>query len=185
MNTNAPANVTPPELIGSRRGAQPIRSLQYMLNQLAIHNNVLTRLAVDGIFGERTLEAVMVFQRENGLPVTGVVDLTTWNAIRNTYIHMELMYGFPPALNVLPCGTYTAVEGQECEVLRIVQAMFGSLNKVMSNFKPCKINCCNDGETYQNIREVQRLSGLPVTGTLDRSTWAYMVQLYQALVTRG
>ncbi|MCI8762938.1 MAG: peptidoglycan-binding protein, partial [Oscillospiraceae bacterium] len=110
MNTNAPANPAP------ERGGQPIRSLQYMLNQLAIHNDILTRLAVDGIFGERTLEAVMVFQRENGLPVTGVVDLTTWNAIRNAYIHMELMYGFPPALNVLPNGTYTAVEGQECEV---------------------------------------------------------------------
>lgn len=185
MNANAPANITPLEPIEARQNSQPIRSLQYMLNQLAIHNDILTRLAVDGIFGERTLEAVMVFQRENGLPVTGVVDLTTWDAIRNAYSHVELMYGFPPALNVLPCGTYTAVEGQECEVLRIVQAMFDSLTKVMSNFKPCQMNCCNDGETYQNIREVQRLSGLPVTGTLNRATWAYMVQLYQALVTRG
>ena len=156
-----------------------------MLNQLAIHDGRLTRLAVDGIFGERTLEAVMVFQRENNLPVTGTVDLATWNAIRDAYIHVELMYGFPPALNVLPNGSYTAVEGQTCEVLRIVQAMFGSLNKVMSNFSPCQMNCCNDGETYQNIREVQRLARLPVTGTLDRSTWSYMVQLYQALVTRG
>lgn len=96
MNTNAPANPAP------ERGDQPIRSLQYMLNQLAIHNDILTRLAVDGIFGERTLEAVMVFQRENGLPVTGVVDLTTWNAIRDAYIHMELMYGFPPPSTCCP-----------------------------------------------------------------------------------
>lgn len=185
MNNNTPTHAVPTELPAASGSSQPIRSLQYMLNQLAIHNDVLTRLAVDGIFGERTLEAVMVFQRENKLPVTGVVDLTTWNAIRDAYVHVELMYGFPPALNVLPCGTYTAVEGQECEVLRIVQAMFGSLNKVMSNFKPCQINCCNDGETYQNIQEVQRLSGLPVTGILNRSTWAYLVQLYQALVTRA
>lgn len=179
MNPNSSATVTPPAQ------AQPIRSLQYMLNQLAIHNDRLTRLAVDGTFGERTLEAVMIFQRENQLPVTGTVDLTTWNAIRDAYVHVELMYGFPPALNVLPNGTYTAAEGQTCEVLRIVQAMFGSLSAIMSNFSPCRMNCCNDGETYQNIREVQRLSGLPVTGILDRSTWAYMVQLYQALVTRA
>ena len=64
-------------------GGQPIRSLQYMLNELAIHNPVLTRLAVDGIFGERTLEAVMVFQREYRLPVNGVVDLNTWDAIQD------------------------------------------------------------------------------------------------------
>lgn len=174
-----------PAASGSEMTGQPVRSLQYMLNQLAIHNPKLIRLTVDGIFGERTLEAVMVFQRENGLPVTGVVDLATWNAIRDAYVHVELMYGFPPALNVLPNGSYTAVEGQECEVLRIVQAMFSSLTTVMTNFSPCQMNCCNDGETYQNIREVQRLAGLPVTGTLDRSTWAYMVQLYQALVTRS
>ena len=64
-----------PGIMEAEHNGQPIRSLQYMLNQLAIHNDILTRLAVDGIFGERTLEAVMVFQRENGLPVTGVVDL--------------------------------------------------------------------------------------------------------------
>ena len=113
MNTNAFGTITPPKPIDAGQSSQPIRSLQYMLNQLAIHNDVLTRLAVDGIFGERTLEAVMVFQRENNLPVTGVVDLTTWNAIRDAYVHVELMYGFPPALNVLPCGTYTALEGQD------------------------------------------------------------------------
>ena len=173
------------ELLEREMLSKPVSSLQYMLRQLSKTYQFLPELAVDGVYGERTLEAVMRFQREAGLPVTGVVDQATWNAIRDAYVHVELMYGFPPALNVLPCGTYTAVEGQECEVLRIVQAMFGSLTKVMSNFRPCQMNCCNDGETYKNLQEVQRLAGLPVTGILDRSTWAYMVQLYQALVTRS
>ena len=166
-------------------GSQPIRSLQYMLNALAIHNTVLTRLAVDGIFGERTLEAVMVFQREYQLPVNGVVNLNTWDTIREAYFKVELLYGSPPPLNVLPSGTYTAAEGAESEPMLIVQAMFVSLTKVMSNFSPCQMNSCNDGETHTNIREVQRIAGLPITGTLDRATWAYMVQLYQALVTRS
>lgn len=183
MNANEPTYATPPT--EAERSGQPVRSLQYMLNQLAIHNDALTRLAVDGIFGERTLEAVMVFQREYHLPVNGVVNLSTWDAIRDAYFQMELLYGFPPALNVLPNGTYTAVEGTECHAILIVQAMFSSLAKVMTNFSPCQFNGCNDGDTHSNIREVQRLAGLPVTGTLNRSTWAYMVQLYQALVTRG
>ena len=99
-----------PAASGSEMTGQPVRSLQYMLNQLAIHNPKLIRLTVDGIFGERTLEAVMVFQREYHPPVTGVVDLGTWNAIRDAYFKAEQQYGFPPPLNVLPCGTYTAVE---------------------------------------------------------------------------
>lgn len=169
----------------TQHSGQPVRSLQYMLNQLAIHNDSLVRLVVDGIFGEHTLEAVMVFQREYHLPVNGVVDMNTWDTIRTAYFQTELLYGFPPPLNVLPSGTYTACEGTQCHAILIVQAMFGSLTKVMSNFGPCLYNGCNDGETHKNIRELQRLAGLPITGTLDRSTWAYMVQLYQALVTRG
>ena len=164
---------------------QPVRSLQYMLDQLAIHDPKLVRLAVDGVFGERTLEAVMVFQREYHDPVTGVVDLDTWEAIRRAYIKIELLYGIPPALNVLPNGGYTADEGAEGEPLIIVQAMFVSLTKKVSNFKSCEINGCNNGNTPANIRAIQGLAGLPVTGVLDRATWSFLVQLYQALITRG
>ena len=164
---------------------QPVRSLQYMLNQLAIHDPKLIRLAVDGIFGERTLEAVMVFQREYPEPVNGVVDLGTWEAIRQAYIRIELLYGIPPALNVLPNGGYTAEVGADGEPVLIVQAMFISLAKKVTNFEPCEINGCNDGSTQADIRTVQRLAGLPVTGVLDRATWSFLVQLYQALVTRG
>lgn len=164
---------------------QPVQSLQYMLNQLAIHDPKLIRLTIDGIFGERTLEAVMVFQREYHPPVTGVVDMATWDAIREAYYQAELQYGFPPPLNVLPCSDYTAGEGQECPPILIVQAMLVSLNKVMSNFAPCGMSGCNDGETPANLRVLQQLAGLPVTGVLDRPTWAYLVQLYHALVTRA
>ena len=164
---------------------QPVRSLQYMLDQLAIHDPKLIRLAVDGIFGERTLEAVMVFQREYHEPVNGVVDLDTWEAIRQAYIRIELLYGAPPALNVLPSGDYTAQEGEESEPVLIVQAMFLSLAKKATNFKSCEINGCNDGNTHANICAVQGLAGLPVTGALDRATWSFLVQLYQALVTRS
>ena len=163
----------------------PVRSLQYMLNQLAVHNTKLVRLAVDGIFGERTLEAVMVFQREYHQPVTGVVNISTWDALREAYFQVELFYGSPPPLNVLPSGTYTADEGAEGEPMLIVQAMFDSLTKKVTNFQPCKMNSCNDGETHSNIRVVQELAGLPITGTMDRATWSFLVQMYQALVTRG
>ncbi|GAW93667.1 peptidoglycan-binding protein LysM [Calderihabitans maritimus] len=36
---------------------------------------------IDGIFGPRTEAAVKAFQRQKGLPVTGVVDTNTWIAL--------------------------------------------------------------------------------------------------------
>lgn len=164
---------------------QPVRSLQYMLNRLAIQYPQLPRLAVDGIFGERTLEAVMLFQRDFHPPVTGVVNNETWDAIRATYLDVELQFGAPPPLNVLPNGSFNAPQGKEGAPLLIVQAMFSSLSGVMDNFQPCEMNSCNSGQTHENLRTIQQLADLPVTGTLDRVTWSFLVQLYQALVTRG
>ena len=63
--------------------------------------------------------------------------------------------------------------------------MFVSLSKKMTNFQPCQMNSCNSGETHANIRVIQGLAGLPVTGVMDRATWSFLVQLYQALITRG
>lgn len=38
----------------------------------------------DGIFEENTEEAVLLFQRQNGLPQTGVIDFTTWTLLVET-----------------------------------------------------------------------------------------------------
>ena len=69
--------------------AQPIRSLQYMLNRLSLRYDFLPALVPDGVFGERTLEAVMLFQRELHPPVTGVVDRETWQAILDEWLDLE------------------------------------------------------------------------------------------------
>lgn len=42
-----------------------------------------------GIFDEITLNAVKEFQEGFGLPVTGLVDRATWDAIYNYYIMEE------------------------------------------------------------------------------------------------
>ena len=64
---------------------QPVRSLQTMLRTISFAYPFLPRLTPDGIFGERTLEAVMLFQREFFPPVTGQVNQATWDAIVSLY----------------------------------------------------------------------------------------------------
>ena len=69
----------------------PIRSLQSMLRLLQRHAGKHTTVVPDGIFGPETARAVREFQQQNGLPVTGAADLTTWNAVvdaaREAHIH--------------------------------------------------------------------------------------------------
>ena len=64
---------------------QPIRCLQFMLRTLAAKNPALKSVIPDGIYGADTMQAVSAFQKEAGLPVTGVTGRTTWDAVRDAY----------------------------------------------------------------------------------------------------
>jgi len=83
--TQAPQNVAPdpatPEapslkpLSAGSRGDR-VRALQEDLNTVGYNTN-----GVDGIFGQGTRRAVVAFQHENALPVTGIADMATIEAI--------------------------------------------------------------------------------------------------------
>ena len=51
---------------------------------------------VDGFFGPRTEAAVKLFQKEMGLPQTGVVDWATWDAIDRLRVTKREVYPAPP-----------------------------------------------------------------------------------------
>ena len=94
--------MTTPQQLEEEMLSNPVRSLQYMLRRLAGKYDFLPQLALDGIFGERTLEAVMLFQRELAPPVTGVVDQRTWDAIRDAWIGLERESAPPRTLRIFP-----------------------------------------------------------------------------------
>ena len=78
-----------------RNESQSIRNLQHMLGQLSRRHTQLPRLVETGVFDELTLEAVMIFQRDFGLPVTGVVDHDSWYAVVAAYQKDLLHFGAP------------------------------------------------------------------------------------------
>ena len=56
------------------------------LNAIAKSYPALPTIAVDGVYGESTQNAVREFQRIFDLPVTGVVDYPTWYEIQEIYV---------------------------------------------------------------------------------------------------
>ena len=62
-----------------------VRNLQRILTLLSRRNDMraLDPLGVDGDFGDNTEKAVKAFQQFKNLPVTGVVDAQTWEALDN------------------------------------------------------------------------------------------------------
>ncbi len=63
-----------------------VRQMQQQLNRIAQNYPAIPTIAADGIFGQRTAEAVRSFQRIFGLPVSGIVDYPTWYKISAVYV---------------------------------------------------------------------------------------------------
>lgn len=66
-----------------------VAQLQYMLAVVGEFVPQVPILTVDGIFGPNTRDAVFAFQSYAGLPVTGLVDDTTWDALYERFAALE------------------------------------------------------------------------------------------------
>lgn len=65
---------------------QKVRQLQEQLNRISQDYPYIPAVAVDGIYGQATTDAVRRFQNVFGLPQTGVTDYPTWYKISEIYV---------------------------------------------------------------------------------------------------
>ena len=63
-----------------------MRQLQEQLQRIARAYPAIPSITPDGIYGNRTKEAVQKFQSVFGLPATGVVDYPTWYKMQEIYV---------------------------------------------------------------------------------------------------
>lgn len=72
--------------IGS--SGEKVRQIQEQLNRVGDNYRKIPKLAVDGIYGENTANAVKIFQEIFDMPRTGVVDFPTWYKISDMYVRL-------------------------------------------------------------------------------------------------
>jgi hypothetical protein len=65
---------------------ESVRAIQTQLNAISKNYPLIPQTAADGVYGEKTAEAVRVFQEIFGLPVTGTVNFPTWYQISDVYV---------------------------------------------------------------------------------------------------
>lgn len=65
---------------------EKVRQIQEELARISRSYPAIPTITPDGIYGSATREAVEVFQRVFGLPVTGVIDYRTWYKISEIYV---------------------------------------------------------------------------------------------------
>lgn len=72
--------------LGIGASGNNVRMIQEQLNTISTAYPMIPTIAVDGIYGPQTANAVSTFQQIFGLPATGVVDIATWYKISRIYV---------------------------------------------------------------------------------------------------
>lgn len=150
---------------------QPVRSLQTMLRVLAEHDNKYSKVIPDGIYGPQTMAAVANFQRQHGLPVTGVTDQPTWEAIVTVYDPALTHVTEAQPLEIILNPNEVLIRGDVSPYLYVAQALLMVLSQVYSSIGTPSQNGILDDATADALASFQALSGLPMTGNLDKVTW--------------
>ena len=157
---------------------QPIRSLQTMLRTIALFSDEYQRIVPDGIYGPETQAAINTFQRNRGLPVTGITNQRTWDEVVRMYDSavealspvQDVQYNIPTE--------FPFSRGDHNPRLKIAQFMLREIAEQYACVCSPELTGLMDEVMVNSVSEFQNLSGLPATGKLDKTTWNNLVLQY-------
>ena len=158
--------------------AQPIRSLQTLLRVIAQEDERQPSLIPDGIYGNQTTAAVSAFQRNHGIPATGVADRNTWEQIVEAYEPALVRVGPAQPLEIILEPGQIIRRGDAQPNVYILQAVLIVLSDIYASITPPGMNGILDDSTAASLEAFQALSGLPQTGELDKVTWKQLALHY-------
>lgn len=153
---------------------QPIRSLQTMLRTIAENDSRYHSLIPDGIYGPETVRAVSVFQRNHGLPVTGVTDQPTWDALISIHEPALIQQNEAHPLFIILNPGQVIRKGERSPYIHLLQAMLHVLSDLYESVGVPTHSGILDEATSASLADFQALSGLPMTGHLDKHTWKHL-----------
>ena len=163
----------------------PIKSLQLMLRTLSMLDDGLPTLVPDGIFGSATANAVSAFQKKYNLPVTGIADRDTHQAIVEAYDRTVPYLSSAEAPVALFPAELVISPGQSHPHVYLIQAMMTALHQIYPEIQPLSPTGRVDSPTETALRMIQSLNQSDVSGALDKSTYNDVSRLYRSTFDRA
>ena len=161
---------------------QPVRSLQTMLRLLHLDDDRYVNVIPDGIYGNDTQNAVAVFQRLKGIPVTGVADQRTWDAVVEDYEEALIRVDQAESIEILLDAGSVLRFGERDPHIYLLQSMLTYLSEVYPPITRPPHSGYMDAQTATAVETFQRLNGLPITGNVDRKTWKHISRQFSLAV---
>lgn len=150
----------------------PVKLMQYYLRFIDFFNNRLNQIDIDGIFGSRTRNAVIDFQRRYSLAQDGIIGRDTWNKIIDVYnsILNDLPNEYKPFRYMIYPG-YILTLGQRGEYVRQLQLFLRAVASVNSQVRNLTADGIFGKDTEASVKSYQRYRGFNQTGYVDANLW--------------
>ena len=166
--------------VGSR--GDGVTLLQYYLAFIAEFNDFIPLINADGVFGADTQRAVEAFQQSVGLPITGVVDEITWNALYSSFI--TKYDALPQELKTSQSAPYPGeilAEGDSGEMVSTLQKYLSFISRTYPSIPAPEVSGYFDAATERAVIAYQNEFGLPPRGVVNYNTWTSIAELYRDL----
>ena len=159
-----------------------VRNVQYLLAYIAQFYDAIPPIELDGIYGPSTENAVRAFQALFELPLTGEVDLLTWDALYRTYLGFIETIPFKYIEGRLyPYPGVPLRLGSESEVVRLLQEYLSYIAQYYPQIPAPNPTGYFGSRTQEAVIAFQRLQGLTPNGTVAANTWNEISSLYSDL----
>ncbi len=156
-----------------------VRIVQYYLQFLSFFNLKLPYVAMDGIFGQETYDAVLTFQSLYGIDVDGIVGRNTWDMIQDAYVGVlnSLPDEYRSYSSLLYPG-YIITTGASGKVVEQLQTFLKTIADNNSAVPQVTVDGYYGNQTKNAVLAIQKLQGLEQNGQVGVLTWNAIVNLY-------
>ena len=160
---------------------QPIRSLQTMLQVISLNDPRIQMIIPDGIYGKTTMVAVNQFQQLYNIPITGIADQNTWDKIVEIYDYARLNIEPAENIEIILDKNESLKLNDEGAYVYFLQTMLKALSNKYPTMIAPDISGNYDTNTYDAVKEFQKLTSLQETGQTDKATWKHIVHQFSLL----
>ena len=137
----------------------------------------IDNVAQSGVYDNDTANAVRQFQGMMGIPITGYVDLVTWNILMDETGKALKKTAYPLPVNIFAIELNNGGSlsmGDKGHAVSVCQMMLQNFTSLSEGDDIQNVNGIFDGETDKNVKQFQTVYLLPVTGIVDNATWNEM-----------
>lgn len=175
-----PKQLEAPLSLGSSGGQ--VITLQYFLSFISQFDNSIPPISINGFYDEQTKNAVSAFQSLKGLPDTGIADITTWEAVYDTYRgQVEYLNDKEMPVKTEPYPGVLLKRGSIGNSVFIIKEYLNFISKFLYDIPSLPQDNYFGPRTQNAVSVFQRIYELPVTGQIDEETWNAIADVYKQI----